>query len=105
MSSEVLTPRSVNVTAVAGDTEYEIYLGSCQHFSIQARGEVAFRFAWVTGKVAGPTAPYLTCKSGQVINSPEKLSAGGLTLYVAVAAGDAGAVIEAQIWERLAPGA
>lgn len=101
--SEVLTPRLLNVTCVAGETEYEVELGDCQHFSVQARGDVAFRFAFATGKVATPTAPWMTCKSGQTLNSPEKLS-GRLTLYVAVATADAGAVIEALVWQRWAPG-
>ena len=53
------------------DAEYSLTLpDSCVEWSFQCRDAVDIRYAFVTGKVATPTEPYLTCKSGQVIQSP-----------------------------------
>lgn len=102
-ASEVLTPSILPDTVLAvADTQYTIDLTGYQHFSIQSRTAADFRFAWATGKADGavPVGPYMTCKSGQVINSPEKCStATGTVLYIS--SDNAGQIIECQVWRRL----
>jgi len=104
MSSEVLTPLPIVTVALAvADQEYEIDLGGVHHFSIQSRTAADFRFAWATGLADGaaPTGPYMTCKSGQVLNSPEKISTpGGTTLFVS--SDNAGQILEVMRWQRQA---
>lgn len=99
-ASEVLTPTVETLVLTVANTQYTIDLAGVQHFSIQSRAAQDFRFAWVTGKVAGSVEPFMTCKSGQVLNAPEKCSTPpGLTLYVASA--NAGQVLEILKWQRL----
>lgn len=99
MPSEPLTPTVYNVTTPAANTPISQALpANCKYFTIQARTDVAIRWAFVSGKVDAPTAPYLTLKAGQAYNSPEKLclSSSGLTLYFAEGTG--GVVIEIIAW-------
>ncbi len=89
----------INLTLTDANFEYSAALpGGCQHFSFQCRTAFDIRFAFVTGKVATPTAPYLTLKSGGSFSSPEKLSlaAGFETIYFASA--QAGVVVEIIPW-------
>lgn len=102
MSSELLTPTIYNVTLTDANTEYPQALpAGCKYFSFQNRSAQATRYAFETGKVASPTAPYGTVKSGSAYNSPEKLCAS-LTLYLA--SGNAGDVIEITAWSPPAIG-
>lgn len=97
--NEIIQPGTpLNQTCTVADTEYEIALpAGCQHFSIQCRTAFDVRFAFVTGKVATPTAPYLTLKSGQTYTSPEKMSLPtGKSLFVA--SSQAGVVVEVLPW-------
>lgn len=72
--SEALIPFIQNVTCTPADTEVTATLPvGTKYFSIQARTSAAVRFAFETGKVAGPTAPYATVKADSVYNAPEKL--------------------------------
>ncbi len=97
--SEVLTPAVSNLTLTVADTEYSVALpAGCKYFTFQCRTAADIRFAFVTGKVAAPAAPWMTLKSGQTFNSPEKL-----TMIPAVAsiffAGDAGGeIVEFIAW-------
>lgn len=59
------TPTVYNTTLTLANTEYSQALASCQGIEFQARTSVDIRFAFVTGKVATPTAPYMTLKAGQ----------------------------------------
>lgn len=96
--SEILSPTVSNLTLVAADTEYSVALpASCKYFQFQCRTAVDIRFQFVTGKVAVPTAPWMTLKSGQAYNSPEKLTmAPGLSVFFA---GDAGGeIVEFIAW-------
>lgn len=97
--NEVITPgTALNQTCTVADTEYPIALpDGCQHFSIQCRTNDTVRFAFVTGKVAGPSAPYLTLKPGQTYTSPEKMSLpASKSIYVASSV--AGVVVEVIPW-------
>ena len=98
--NEVLQPGTpINLTLTNADTEYPATLpAGCQHFSFQCRTAADIRFAFVTGKVATPTAPYLTLKATGSYNSPEKMSLkpGSETLYFA--SGTAGVIVEIIPW-------
>ena len=59
-------PLIVNLTLASADTEYSTTLTGAKKFTIQCRTNYAVRFAYVTGKVAAPTAPYITIKAGSV---------------------------------------
>ena len=98
-ASEVLVPAIQNLTLTLADTQYSITIpAGCKHFSFQCRTAFAIRFAFVTGKVAGPTAPYATLKSGMAYSPPEKLciDASAVTLYFATS--EAGVVVEFVSW-------
>ena len=71
--SEVLTPVVLNVTLTSADTEYSQALPiGTKYFSMQCRTAFDVRYAFLTGRVATPTAPYATVKVGDAYNSPEK---------------------------------
>jgi hypothetical protein len=54
-----------NVICTNADTEYSQEMpANCCNFEFQARTEVILRYAFATGKVATPTAPYATLKAG-----------------------------------------
>jgi hypothetical protein len=92
------TPTPYNLTLTDADTEYSQALpANCRGFEFQARTEAAVRFAFVTGKVAGPTAPYMTLKAGDYYSSPPlNQGASPSTLYLASAT--AGTVVEILAW-------
>lgn len=92
---EVLTPVVQNVTMTLADTEYSLELpANTKYFSIQCQDGTAFRMAFVTGKVATPTAPFLTIRANNAYNSPEKIAVanGARTIYFGC--GSAAKVIE-----------
>lgn len=97
-ASSVLSPTVYNVTLTDAGTEYSQALpDGCKHFSIQCRTAFDVRFAFETGKVATPTAPYATVKSGGAYTSPEKLCYDGTgTLYLA--SSQAAVVVEIVAW-------
>jgi hypothetical protein len=73
MKSTALIPNVQAVTLTNGDQEYSLNLSpGCEKFTIKARTADVFRFAFVTGNVAGPTAPYATILAGNSYSSPEK---------------------------------
>ena len=83
------------------DTEYDITLPiHCVKFLIHTRDESSFRLAFVTGKVAGPAAPWFTVPSGSRYYedsiSNDLPIATRITLYFASA--DAGKIIEVITW-------
>ena len=92
------TPTTYNVTLTVADTEYSQALpANCRGFEFQARTEAVVRYAFATGKVAAPTAPYHTLKAGDYYYSPQlNQAAAPSTLYVA--SPDAGTVVEILAW-------
>jgi len=92
------TPNSYNVTLTVADTEYSQALpANCRFFEFQARTEATVRYAFATGKVATPTAPYHTLKAGDYYNSPQlNQGASPSTLYVG--SPTAGTVVELLVW-------
>jgi len=90
------TPTVYNKTLTNADTEYTQTLpSSCEKFMFWARTNVDIRFAFETGKVATPTAPYLTLKGGTAF-SESGLSLSSKTLYLA--SSTAGTVVEILCW-------
>ena len=96
-TSEPLTPGTpINLTLTDANTEYTatIPVGT-KRIRFQARTSAVVRYAFVTGKVATPTAPYMTLKADGVYDSAEKLSWGG-TLYFGTPT--ATTVVEIETW-------
>jgi len=89
-----------NVTLTAANTEYSQLLPDyTKDISIQCRTAYDVRFAFVTGKVATPTAPYATIKNGGGYGSDNMrtLETNPQTLYLASA--QAGVVVEIVVWQ------
>ena len=90
------TPTVYNETLTVADTEYDVELpANTKELRFRCRTAFDVRFAWVTGKVAAPTAPYLTLPSGRDYSS-DKNNFTGLTLYLA--SSEAGVVVEIEIF-------
>jgi len=98
VDSAISTPTVYNVTCTNADTEYSQALPvNCRKFELQARTEAILRFAFVTGKVATPVAPWLTLKAGDYYYSPDMMqTASPSTLFVASPM--AGTVVEILAW-------
>ena len=85
-----------NVTLTSADTEYSQALtANTREFRFRCRTIFDVRFAFVTGKVATPTAPYLTLPAGSDYWS-DNVNLAATTLYVASA--EAGVVVEIEEW-------
>jgi len=84
-----------NVAIVAGSTEYSQALpATCRRFAVRSRGGNAIYLAFETGKVAGPTAPYLTVPANHIFDSGI-INVSDATVYLAGTAGD---VVEIEAW-------
>lgn len=90
-------PVLFNQTLTNANTEYSIALPSgCTHFEMQARQNALVRFAFETGYVATPTAPYETLKAGYTYSSYNLWGSQTMTLYFATPT--AGTVVELIAW-------
>jgi len=98
MDVPTATPTVYNVTLTNADTEYSQAMpANCRGFEFQCRTENDVRFAVVTGKVAAPTAPYMTLKAGDYYASfPINQAASPSTLYLASSV--AGVIVEIIAW-------
>lgn len=92
------TPTVYNVTLTNANTEYsQVLPAGCRMFEFQARVDIDIRFAFVTGKVATPVAPYMTLKAADYYWSPDlNQGAAPSTLYLASTI--AGAVVQIIAW-------
>ena len=82
-----------NLTLTDANTQYSQALPvNCQGFEFQARTEATIRFAVETGKVATPTAPYMTLKAGDYYYSLDLNVSGTSILYFA--SSTAGTIVE-----------
>ena len=92
------TPTAYNVTLTNANTEYSQAMpANCRGFEFQARTEATVSYAFVTGKVATPTAPWLTLKAGDYYASPPlNQAAAPSTLYLGSAT--AGTIVEILAW-------
>lgn len=106
-SAIVTSPTIFNVTMANANTEYSQALPPhTKRFSIKTRDGTAFRIAFVTGKVAAPTAPYLTVPAN-VEYSEDSLNVGfeagvvigaGVLLTLYFGCGVAAKVVEIIAW-------
>ena len=97
----MITAHAYNVTLTDADTEYsQVLPANAVRIGFQCRTAAAVRFAFVAGKVTGPTAPYLTLKSGQAFEYVRPVEAHKaeqeLTLYLA--SSSEGVVVEILAW-------
>lgn len=89
------TPVPYNVVMTSADTEYSQALpANTKKFLIHTRDGTVFRLAYVTGKVATPTAPYFTVPINKSYGEDFIKTSG--TLYFGC--GSAGKVIEIIAW-------
>ena len=92
MRKRTVNPTVYNLTLTSADTEYSQNVFESSGIEFQARTSVDIRFAFVTGKVATPTAPYMTLKAGQWYF----FEGGTSTIYFASAT--AGTIVEIIMW-------
>lgn len=93
---QATTPTVYNIAMTNADTEYSQALpANTKKLTLQCQTAFDVRFAFATGKVATPTAPYLTCKSGQNYFE-DNLLLNSQTIYVACPS--AGKVAELIVW-------
>lgn len=91
------TPICTNKTLTDANTEHSHdFNADTKYFSFQCRTAFDVRFAFATGKVATPTAPYMTLKSAGSYSSPEEYENAAGTLYLASA--QAAVVVEILEW-------
>ena len=95
------TPFTHNVTMTLADTEYSQELPQwCKRFVVHTRDESEFRLAFLTGKVAIPTTPWITVPAGcryEVDKIFTDAPTGSrITLYFA--SDSAGKIIEISSW-------
>jgi len=85
-----------NVTLTAANTEYSQALpANCRKLILRCRTADTVRYAWATGKVAAPTAPYQTLRaSAEYALDGIKVASG--IIYLASAT--AGVVVEMEAW-------
>jgi hypothetical protein len=85
-----------NITLTLVDTEYSQALPTnCKGFEFQCRTNADIRYAFTTGKVAIPTAPWFTLNAGNAF-SKDSLDLASKTIYFA---GDAGGeIVELICW-------
>lgn len=89
-------PTVYNVTLTLANTEYSQLLpANTREFRFRCRTLYDVRFAFVTGKVATPTAPYLTLPAGMEYSSDGN-DLAAVTLYLA--SSQAGVVAELEVW-------
>jgi hypothetical protein len=92
------TPTIYNVTLTSANTQYSQALPvGCKRFAVGIIDGVStnnFRIAYVTGKVAGPTAPYLKYPCTAEYSEADLNGYNSLTVYVAGSnAGDVAQII------------
>ena len=94
--SEAATVVEYSVTLTNANTEYsQVLPANCRKLAFRCRTGAVCRYAWVTGKVATPTAPYQTLQTfADFVLDGVKIVAG--TVYLASAT--AGVVIEMEAW-------
>ena len=90
------TPTVYNITLTVANTEYSQALpANTKDLRFRCRTLYDVRFAWVTGKVATPTAPYLTLSAGcDYCSDGNNLASQALFL----ASATAGVVVELECW-------
>lgn len=94
-AAEQTTPTFHNLTLVGADTQYcQPLPANTRALQFQCRTAFDVRYAFETGKVAGPASPYSTLKSGAVWYKENIKTSGSLYL----ASSEAGVVTEIESW-------
>lgn len=92
----ITTPTIYNLTLTLANTEYsQLLTTDTKQFRFRCRTLYDIRYAYVTGKVATPTAPYLTLPAGCDFSSDSN-DLTATTVYFASA--QAGVVVEIECW-------
>jgi len=93
-----LTPTVYNVTMTLTDTEYsQVLPTNTKRITAHVQDDsVAFRLAYATGEVAGPTAPYINVLLNGYYVEDSLLLPAGTTLYFACTA--VGKIMEIIVW-------
>lgn len=96
--SAISTPTIYNVTLTLADTEYSQAMpNNCRFIEFQCLTAFDVRWAFETGKVAAPTEPYMTLKSGRSYSSPQiDQETSPSTLYFA--SSQAAVVVQIIVW-------
>ncbi len=90
------TPTVYNLTLTSANTEYSQALpANTREFRFRCRTIFDVRYAYVTGKVATPTSPYLTLPAGSDFWS-DWTNLPSTTLYFA--SSTAGVIMEIEAW-------
>ena len=93
---EATTPTVYNVTLTNANTEYSQALPvNTKELRFRCRTLYDVRFAWVTGKVATPTEPYLTLPAGSDYWSDRNDLSSQILFF---ASSTAGVVCELEVW-------
>jgi hypothetical protein len=93
------TPTVYNVLLSDNNTEFSQAIpDGTRSLIFNARTELPFYYAYVTGKVAAPTSPYLTCSENRTVKL-EGLVSDNLTLYLGRVGTD-NITVEIQCWGR-----
>ena len=96
MTNPTTEPIVYNITLTLADTEYSQALpSSTREFRFRCRTDFDIRFAWETGKVATPTAPYLTLPSSSDYYGDQS-DITGKSIYFA--SSEAGVIVELEVW-------
>ena len=96
--SATRTPTIYNLTLTDADTEYSQVIPLSSRITFQCRTAFDVRFAFETGKVATPTAPYGTVKSGSSFDETfEESNEFNGTLFLA--SSQAAVVVEIVVWD------
>lgn len=92
---EATSPITYNVTMTNADQEYDQALpNGTKQITFLTQDLTGFRYAWVTGKVAAPTAPYTEIPNNGVV-CLDKLKMDSKTLYFACAS--AGKIMQIEV--------
>ena len=95
--SGATTQTSYNITLTVADTEYSQALpANTKKIEFRNRNSNDLRWSFTTGKVATPTAPYSTLKTG-FVHWDDDLDLESKTLYFA--SSSAGDVVELEVWQ------
>lgn len=96
MSDATTKPFSFNLTLTDADTEYSQLLPSgVKELRFRCRSSNSIRYAFITGKVATPTAPYFTLPAGSdYFSDSDDLT--GTILYFA--SSTSGVIVELEAW-------
>ncbi len=98
LNASISTLTIYNTTLTNANTEYSQALpADCRGFEFQCQTGVTCRWSNVTGKVATPTAPYMTLQPNAFYSSPP-INQGTSPSTIYLASATAGAIIELLAW-------